>query len=148
MSDAESLEAIRQLKARYFRLLDQKRWDEWAQVFTEDVVIDTRDDGVAELMEGRDNFVESLRPLIAEAQTTHHGHMPELELTGPDTATGVWAMEDHVIWPPEQGGMHLWGNGWYEEEYRRGSDGVWRIAHMKLRRKRVTMDGKQVFPPT
>jgi len=24
-------------KARYFRLMDQKRWDEWREVFTEDV---------------------------------------------------------------------------------------------------------------
>lgn len=28
------IEAIRQLKARYFRLMDQKRWDELRDVFT------------------------------------------------------------------------------------------------------------------
>ncbi|CAB4836986.1 MAG: hypothetical protein F2754_17095 [Actinobacteria bacterium] len=34
------IEEIRQLKARYFRLTDQKRWDEWLDVFVEDVRID------------------------------------------------------------------------------------------------------------
>ena len=31
------IEAIRQLKARYFRLMDQKRWEELLDVFTADV---------------------------------------------------------------------------------------------------------------
>lgn len=30
------IEEIKQLKARYFRLLDTRRWDEWAQLFTVD----------------------------------------------------------------------------------------------------------------
>ena len=29
-----AIEQIRQLKARYFRLLDTKQWDEWGEVFT------------------------------------------------------------------------------------------------------------------
>ncbi|MGE0309294.1 MAG: nuclear transport factor 2 family protein, partial [Acidimicrobiia bacterium] len=33
---AGELEALRVLKARYFRLMDLKQWDEWADVFTED----------------------------------------------------------------------------------------------------------------
>ena len=28
--DLVEIEQIRQLKARYFRLMDQKKWDEWA----------------------------------------------------------------------------------------------------------------------
>ena len=30
------IEAIKQLKARYFRLMDTKRWEEWGDVFTKD----------------------------------------------------------------------------------------------------------------
>jgi SnoaL-like domain len=30
------IEAIKQLKARYFRLLDTKRWDEWREIFSKD----------------------------------------------------------------------------------------------------------------
>ena len=35
------IEAIRQLKARYFRTLDQKDWEGYREVFTDDVVVDT-----------------------------------------------------------------------------------------------------------
>ena len=31
------LEAIRQLKARYFRLMDTRQWEAWADCFTADV---------------------------------------------------------------------------------------------------------------
>ena len=31
------LEAIRQLKARYFRLMDTQQWEAWADCFTSDV---------------------------------------------------------------------------------------------------------------
>ena len=37
--DLVEIEQIRQLKARYFHLMDQKRWDEWEQVFCEDARI-------------------------------------------------------------------------------------------------------------
>ena len=40
-----AIEQIRQLKARYFRSMDQKDWDLWEQVFTEDVLIDTTQEG-------------------------------------------------------------------------------------------------------
>ena len=36
LTDLLEIEQIKQLKARYFRLMDQKRWDEFAQLFTED----------------------------------------------------------------------------------------------------------------
>src|SRR5712692_5475725 len=34
----EEIEQIKQVKARYFRLMGQKRWDEWKELFTEDVI--------------------------------------------------------------------------------------------------------------
>lgn len=144
--DLPHIEAIRQLKARYFRLLDQKRWDEWREVFTDDVEIRTPDDtGDPEPVVGRDAFVDGLRAMIDTVPTVHHGHMAEIAIDG-DTATGVWSMEDHLFWPPESGLGHMWGTGWYEETYRRGDDGAWRIATMHLRRIRIESDGRRLFP--
>jgi hypothetical protein len=37
----DDVEAIRRLKARYFRTMDTKDWAGMRQVFTDDVVIDT-----------------------------------------------------------------------------------------------------------
>jgi ketosteroid isomerase-like protein len=139
------IERIRQLKARYFRLLDAKQWDAWKDVFCADVVIDTTDDG-APRVDGRDAFVAFLKPVLEGVITAHHGHMPEIALTGPDAASGIWAMEDELWWPPDRGGMHVHGRGWYHERYRREADGEWRIAHLELRRIRVEVNGKQTFP--
>jgi ketosteroid isomerase-like protein len=41
----DDIEAIHQLKARYFRTMDTKDWDGLAAVFTEDVVIDMTGEG-------------------------------------------------------------------------------------------------------
>ncbi|MDW3218149.1 MAG: nuclear transport factor 2 family protein [Acidimicrobiales bacterium] len=140
------IEAIRQLKARYFRLMDQKQWDAWRDVFVEDVEILTPDDtGDPTPIVGRDAFVDGLVPMIDAVPTVHHGHMSEIAVDG-DSATGVWAMEDNLWWPPESGLGHMWGTGWYEETYRRCPDGAWRIATMHLRRIRIEADGSQIFP--
>jgi hypothetical protein len=86
------IEQIRQLKARYFHLMDQKRWDEWADVFCEDVLVDTTQEG-SPLLEGRQAFCDFLPPILQDVKTVHHGHLSEIELTGSDTATGVWSMK-------------------------------------------------------
>ena len=123
------VEAIKQLKARYFRALDTKDWEAFRQVFTDDVVIDTTEAG-GERIAGADAFLEYLGQALAGTTTVHQGHMPEITLTSDTTATGIWALHDIVIWP---GGMRLDGFGHYHETYAKGPDG-WRIASSKLTR--------------
>ncbi len=145
-TDLADIESIRRLKARYFRLLDQKRWDEWRDVFVAGVEIFTPDDtGDPDPILGRDTFVDGLALMLEAVPTVHHGHMSEIEVDG-DKATGVWSMEDHLFWPPEFGLGHMWGVGWYEETYQREADGEWRIARMHLRRIRVEAVGRHLFP--
>lgn len=144
--DLVEIERIRQLKARYFRTMDQKNWDQWQLVFCEDVTIDTSEEG-SPILHGRAAFLAFLPPILEGVKTVHHGHTSEIELTGPSTAKGIWAMEDNLWWPQSQGGSHLWGTGWYFEKYRKDPDGEWRILELVLRRIRVEVDGKQTFPP-
>lgn len=144
-NDLVEIEKIRQLKARYFRTMDQKDWDAWEQVFCEDVLIDTTQEG-SPIIHGRKAFREYLPPILQQVKTVHHGHSSEIEITGPATATGKWAMEDMLWWPESEGGNHLWGVGWYFEKYRKDGDGEWRIFELKLRRIRVEINGKQIFP--
>jgi len=127
----DDIEAIKQLKARYFRTMDTKDWSGMRAVFTDDVVVDTSasDGGV---VEGADEFMTFLRGVLADVITVHHGHMPEIEVTSPTTATGVWAMEDMLRWP---NGMELHGYGHYHETYAK-VDGVWRIKTTTLTRLR------------
>jgi uncharacterized protein (TIGR02246 family) len=128
----DDIEAIKQLKARYFRLMDTKDWDGMRQVFADDVFVDTTDAG-GRVVEGADEFVAGLRKILADVVTVHHGHMPEIALTSPTTATGIWAMEDWLRWG-EGNDMH--GAGHYHEEYEK-VDGRWKIKKMTLTRLRV-----------
>ena len=130
------IEAIKQLKARYFRLMDQKKWDEWALVFAEDAHLVVPEGGVDE--RGRAAVVASVSGVLEGVRTVHHGHMPEIEITGADTARGTWAMFDYVEFPPSPSGgrLGLQGFGHYTEEYVR-EDGEWRISSLHLSRLRI-----------
>jgi ketosteroid isomerase-like protein len=128
----DDVDAIKQLKARYFRLLDTKDWVGFRALFTDDVVIDTRESG-GEVVTGADAFLEFLAVALADAVTVHQGHMPEIELLGPNEASGIWALHDIVIWG---NGTRLDGFGHYHERYRKGPDG-WRIASSRLTRLHI-----------
>ena len=133
---SDDIEAIKQLKARYFRFLDTKDWDGWGGVFATDALMEVPEADVVE--QGREAIVAAVSGALEGTTTVHHGHMPEIELTGPDTARGIWAMFDYVEWPAAEGGdrIGLQGYGHYHEEYVR-EDGEWRIAKTRLVRLRV-----------
>jgi uncharacterized protein (TIGR02246 family) len=122
----DDVEEIKKLKARYFRSLDSKDWETYAGVFAEDCIVDlSRASGPK--YHGREEFAAYARSLTL-VQSCHHGHMPEIELTGPDTATGVWVLEDYNIW--EDGTQnHGWGH--YLETYVK-REGRWFIKSMAL----------------
>ena len=129
------IEQLKQLKARYFRLVDTKRWDEWGMVFATDAVLELPEGDL--VFHGRDAIVANVRSFMQDVRSVHHGHMPEIEITGDDSARGVWAMFDYVEWPEVDGrrnGLH--GYGHYVEEYVR-EEGEWRIARTRLERLRV-----------
>src|SRR5215472_8799944 len=122
------IEEIKRLKARYFRTLDHKDWHGFGQVYVEDAVMELPEADMT--LHGRDAIVESVSTALIGTRTVHHGHMPEIELTGDDTARGTWAMFDYVEWP--QNGdqrVGLQGYGHYLEEYAR-VDGQWRITRL------------------
>jgi uncharacterized protein (TIGR02246 family) len=127
----DDLEEIRKLKARYFRGLDSKDWELYADVFAEDVVVDlSRAHG--EVFRGRPDFVAYARGLKL-IQSVHQGHMPEIELLSESTATGVWPFEDFNLW---EDGSQNHGYGHYLETYEKVA-GRWRIKTMKLSYLRI-----------
>lgn len=127
----DDVEEIKKLKARYFRALDSKDWELYRSVFADDVVADLRRAG-GELIHGIDAFVAFVSSLTI-VQSVHQGHMPEIDLTGPTTATGVWALEDYNVW--EDGSQnHGWGH--YLETYEK-ADERWRIKTIALSYLRV-----------
>ena len=91
------------------------------------------------VMAGADHFLAFLRQAIGDVITVHHGHMPEIALTSSTTASAIWAMEDYVEFPTAADGSRvgLRGYGHYHEEYRRDTDGQWRISRLRLSRIRI-----------
>jgi hypothetical protein len=87
------IRAIKQLKYRYLRAIDTQDWELMRDCVTEDF------HGWYEsgkyTVEGREAFIEFLdASMNPTAFTTHIGLHPEITLTGPDTAKGVWRMQD------------------------------------------------------
>src|SRR6201996_6175554 len=128
-----AIESIKQLKARYCRYLDAKDWAAWRSLFTDDFVSDTAEAG-GKLIIGADDFVAFTRNNIGRRSqaTAHQVHAPEVELTSPTTARGVWALQDVVRFGP---GVTLVGFGHYHEAYENVA-GQWLISSSKLTRLR------------
>lgn len=135
--------AICTTKARYCRLLDEKNWDAYGDVFTEDAVLDSRPSGGFE-MAGRSELVKAVRSSVGNAITVHQVHLPEMTRVDDDTVEVIWGMFDRVIWDDtrarEVGRKALTGYGHYREQYRRCDDGQWRIARTTLTRLHIDFE--------
>jgi hypothetical protein len=145
-----SVDAIRQLKARYCRYIDTKQWDRLATLFTTDCSFD----GLGSAPPGADvrTFVAGVSARLGPTISVHHCHTHEVVKTGPDQARGIWAMEDFVEFTDGSavketpGSRGFRGYGHYEEEYRREA-GLWRISFLRLTRLRLDPVPADAPPP-
>jgi len=129
--DLVEIELIKRLKYRYLRSIDQKLWDEMEGLFTPDATASYG--GGAYVFDGRDAIMEFLRSSMGATTmlSSHRCHHPEIDLTGPGEATGVWALEDVVIMTDLD--LNVQGAAFYTDRYVK-VDGDWRIAHTGYRR--------------
>lgn len=129
--DLVDLEELKRLKYRYLRCIDLKRFDDLVDVLTPDCVASYS--GGAYHYDGRDAIVAFLRDSMgAETfHSSHRCHHPEIDVTGADTATGVWALDDVVILTDWE--LTIRGSAYYTDEYVRTPDG-WRIHRTGYRR--------------
>ncbi len=123
MGDVEDIERV---KYRYLRTLDTKKWTEYADTMTEDVIGDYGSSvGEEHHFTDRDSLVQYMRSslppnVITEHRVTH----PEITVHG-DEATGTWYLQDRVIVPDFD--FMLIGAAFYRDRYRRTPDG-WKIS--------------------
>ena len=126
MSDADEIESIRQLKYRYFRFLDQKRYDDLTELCIPECTFSYHSG--THSFPNREVAVAFLKERMhkPECLSLHQGHHPEITLLSASTATGIWYLQDVVFFLDER--TRLEGNGWYEDRYVKvGPD--WKIAH-------------------
>ncbi len=140
--ELKDIEEIKRLRSRYFQYVDAQDWTRWAEeILTEDFYFDS-DAGV---LRGRDAIVAYISKSLEGAQTVHHGHTPDIAVTGPDTATAVWAMNDYVTMPGvDQTTYVIRGYGYYRDEYVRTPSG-WRLSKSVMSRLRVDAEGVPHF---
>lgn len=120
----ESLQAIHDLKYKYFDIIDHFRTGQIGNVFTRD--------GTASLTtmgeyKGRDAinkfFDEQFFPHFDLC--LHMGHNPRITLTSETTARGTWMYEVYILTQ----GKAVWLTGLYKDEYVI-EDGEWLISYL------------------
>lgn len=142
-----AIEAIRNVKAAYFRGVDTDDGDLVRSILAADCRLDYRGcctdpksgkdhmPAMNVVLEGRDAWVSGA---FAKAGITsvHQGHQAQIEVTGADSASASWAMTDRLFMPPGAPFTLLQGFGFYHETYVREADG-WKIATLTIERIRV-----------
>lgn len=137
ISRLEAVEAIRNLKAKYFRCMDCKLWDELPSVFTTAMRVVTPDGAV--YSEGGDAYAASLRHSLETSVSCHQGLTAEIEILDAENARAIWAMQDVIEWAdrhPRQGWKSILGRGHYHETYKY-ERGAWRIDTLTLTRLKL-----------
>lgn len=138
-----AIEEIKQVRARFARTMDTKDWRSMEATLTPDCIFDfTQEAGTDELVAGAEDIVAEIRRNLVYATSVHHAHMPEIEITSPTTAKGIWAMQDLLRFPGNPT-VSLVGFGHYHETYERDAGG-WRIKTFKLTRLRVDVTREMV----
>lgn len=141
MTDTERLvaiEAIKQLRSRYLRLLDTKQWDEMVALYTTDATLRFEAEAPDVVFRSREGIREMVASSLVDVTTVHHAHMAEIELQSPDKATGIWALEDTLWFGPNSRapGRHIHSFGHLHDSYAR-IDGRWLIKDVAITRLRI-----------
>lgn len=121
----EAIEAIRQLKHRYFHACDTKQPELVRECFLP---------GEIDLQYGRIGSFSDREAMLAvftelacaeHIVEMHHGQNPQIEIADEDHATGTWGLYYYLIDTRRRQVTQL--GGFYEDAYRR-HEGEWRIA--------------------
>lgn len=142
-----AIEAIKLLKARYFRGVDTGDGALVRSVLAEDCVLDYTDCFVDPLT-GRDHFPALSMVMRGRAAysgnglaeigvvSAHYGPNCEIELEDATSARGIWSMTDRLIMPAGGPVRELLGHGHYHETYVKVEDS-WYIRTLRIVRTRV-----------
>jgi|SRR5579859_129208 len=128
--NSAEIEALKVVMAKYSRFGDTQNWTEFRKLFTDDLVYSVeampRSSPKAPqgaTIEGLDAFVSGMGEMLAGVKTSHQMFLPEITLTGPDTAKSTWGLHDLVKT------KHCIFNGYgHIHQHYRKVDGEWKIS--------------------
>lgn len=134
LKELKDIEDLKTLKARYCHLVDSRRWDELAELWTEDATCDYDFFGQ---YNGREEIVNKFfRELVNNAASfmVHMVHNPIIEVQG-DTAFGTWYLTAQTTIQPFN--QAVWVMGIYRDRFKR-VDGAWKFTSLEFRFKYYT----------
>ena len=125
----EDLEEIKKLHQTYINLMDELRYEDVLDLFTEDATAEVRHSGVKTGKDGlREIYIDGLaKTRGAQRAEGHFAVAPDITVTG-DKASGTWLIYMLFSVPTIQ-----WIQGRNEAEYRK-ENGKWKISKMKFTR--------------
>src|SRR4051794_34673546 len=137
----QDVEEIKKLKARYFRLLDAQKWDDFVRVFAPDAKISFPE--IDTEYPSGEAFTAFAKEVMNGVVSVQQGFLPEIDVHDDAAATGIWAMTDDLDAPngmaqSNGAAVRMRGAGHYYERYVK-IDGQWKIAEMELRRTRLDL---------
>ena len=125
LQQLSDLEEIKVLKHRYYRGIDTGDAALLADLFTEDVSVTYNGGAYKVSLQGRAAMLEFLaNSFHSRAASMHIGVMPDITITGDNSATGIWYLQDVFIDLNKDD--HTFGTAIYTDRYRR-EGGVWKI---------------------
>jgi hypothetical protein len=123
----EDLENIKKLHQNYINLMDNLRYREVLDLFTEDASVEVRNSGV---LRGKEGLTDIYINKLGRRTERSEGHLviePDITIDG-DTAKGTWLVYMLFSKPGVE-----WVQGRNEAEYVK-IDGKWKIKSMKFTR--------------
>lgn len=127
------IEAIKQLKAKYFRCLDSKLWDELATTLSPNIVTSYSDGKL--IFKSPKEVIDYLSEAMPKDEISMHmGHTPEITIESETSATGRWYLEDNLIFTDGKfKGTGVNGGAFYTDKYEK-IDGKWYILETGYQR--------------
>lgn len=121
----EAIDAIKQLKYRYFHACDSKQPDRVRACFAEGP-IDLQYGRIGEFAD-REQMLAIFTELACQDHIIemHHGQNPQIEVLSDDSATGIWGLYYYMIDTRRNLVTQL--AGFYEDAYA-VRDGAWQIT--------------------
>jgi hypothetical protein len=144
-----AIEDIKNVKARYFRGVDQKDESLLREVFADDVEVDYRGaatdpvtgfnasaEATDTVHHGGDFCAKLVATALPGVVSVHHASVPEIDIIDEENARAIWPMVDRLRFGEDSPISEMIGYGHYHETYVR-TGAKWRIKSMRLTRLRL-----------